>query len=100
MPGRTNSEPISEYSGEDLQSVGRHALHLCPALILEGDIMMDVHEQLVAALRVIVAQSGDPQAIIAHALEDVERETPTPSSASGEETPGPYTPNAWSIFAH
>lgn len=62
--------------------------------------MIDAHEQLVAALRVIIAQSDDPQAFIAHALEDVERETPAVLASSGEETPGPYTPNAWSIFAH
>ena len=61
--------------------------------------MMDVHDQLVAALRIIVAQSDDPQAVIAHALEDVERETLTPTARSGEAAPGPYTPNSWSIYA-
>ena len=60
--------------------------------------MSDVHEQLVAALRAIVAQSKDIQAVIAHALEDVERENLAILVLSSEEAPGPYTSNSWSMF--
>ena len=60
--------------------------------------MSDVHEQLVAALRVIVAQGEDPQSIIAHALADVEREKTAISAKSVDETPGPYGPNTWSMY--
>ena len=55
--------------------------------------MSDVHEQLVAALRVIVAQGEDPQSVIAHALEDVEREKKAISAQLSEKAPGPYSPN-------
>jgi len=61
--------------------------------------MLDVHEQLVAALRAVVAQSPDAHALVVHALEDAEREQPARSPRSGEEVPGPYAPNAWSIYA-
>jgi hypothetical protein len=61
--------------------------------------MPDVHEQLVAALRVIIAQSDDPWAIIGHAMEDMEREQTRPVAATGDEVPGPYSPNALSIYA-
>ena len=60
--------------------------------------MSDVHEQLVAALRVIVAQSDDPQSVIAHALEDVEREKPAALDHVRGEARGPYSPNPWSMY--
>ena len=75
-----------------------HAALISPALTLEGEFMSDVHEQLVAALRVIVAQGDDPQTVIAHALEDVEREKPTVVARSVQEAPGPYSANPWSMY--
>ncbi|AWN43938.1 hypothetical protein U8607_19135 [Methylobacterium durans] len=60
--------------------------------------MSDAHEQLVAALRTIVAEGEDPWTIIDHAMEDVER-AQGPSPASAEEAPGPYAPNPLSIYA-
>ncbi len=61
--------------------------------------MSDVHEQLVAALRVIIAQNGDPWSVIGHAIEDMEREQSRPLAATEDERPGPYSPNALSIYA-
>ncbi|MGU3537599.1 hypothetical protein [Methylobacterium sp. A54F] len=61
--------------------------------------MFDAQEQLVAALRAIVAQSGDAHALVIHALEDVERERSERESLSDEAAHGPYGPNALSIFA-
>ncbi|KAB1072470.1 hypothetical protein [Methylobacterium planeticum] len=61
--------------------------------------MSDVHDQLVAALRVIVAQNADAHALVVHALEDVEREAPAPQVPADAEVPGPYAPNPWSMYA-
>lgn len=61
--------------------------------------MPDVHEQLVAALRVIIAQSDDPWAVIGHAMEDMGREQAGHAAATADEIPGPYSPNALSIYA-
>jgi hypothetical protein len=61
--------------------------------------MSDVHEQLVAALRAVVAQNPDAHALVIHALEDVELEKSVHSSRADHETPGPYAPNAWSMYA-
>lgn len=61
--------------------------------------MSDVHEQLVAALRIIIAQSNDPWGAIGHAIEDMERERARPAAATADEIPGPYSPNALSIYA-
>ncbi|AWN43785.1 hypothetical protein [Methylobacterium durans] len=58
---------------------------------------MPAHEQLLAALRVILTEGQDPRAVIAHAIEDVERETA--KRQAPQEAPGPYTPNAWSMYA-
>ena len=60
--------------------------------------MLDVHEQLVAALRVIVAQDADAHALVVHALEDLEREKPALLARASDEVPGPYAPNSWSMY--
>ena len=60
--------------------------------------MLTAHEQLVAALRAIVAQTDDPQALIDVALRDAKRETPAFPAKPGDAAPGPYTPNAWSMY--
>jgi hypothetical protein len=60
--------------------------------------MSDAHEQLVAALRVIVAQDADAHALVVHALEDVERENPALVAQASNEVPGPYAPNSWSMY--
>jgi hypothetical protein len=60
--------------------------------------MLDVHDQLVAALRAVVAQDADAHALVIHALEDVEREKPTLSGHTADEAPGPYAPNPWSMY--
>jgi hypothetical protein len=60
--------------------------------------MFDIHDQLVAALRAVVAQDADAHALVIHALEDVEREKPALAGPSADETPGPYAPNAWSMY--
>ena len=76
-----------------------HAALMIRAPSLKGDFMSDIHEQLVAALRVIIAQGDDPQSVIAHALEDVEREKPVTLAGSDEEVRGPYSPNSWSMYS-
>ncbi|MBX9932990.1 MAG: hypothetical protein K2Y56_15855 [Methylobacterium sp.] len=60
--------------------------------------MSDVHEQLVTALRAVVAEDADAHAHVIHALEVVEREKPAATMRSTEEAPGPYAPNPWSMF--
>ena len=61
--------------------------------------MSDAHEQLVATLRTIIAEFDDARTVIDHAIEDVEREKAQDLTHSVQEAPGPYTPNAWSIYA-
>ena len=58
---------------------------------------MTAHEQLLAALRVIVTEGHDPRAIVAHAIKDVEHEAAR--RRAPHEAPGPYAPNAWSMYA-
>lgn len=60
--------------------------------------MSDAYDQLVAALRAIIAQSGDPLPVVAFALQAIEHET----RARRKHVPdarGPYGPNAMSIYA-
>ncbi|MDR7035833.1 MULTISPECIES: hypothetical protein [Methylobacterium] len=60
--------------------------------------MSDAHQQLVEALRTIISEGADPWTLVDHIIEDVEREKPAPSGLSREEVPGPYAPNAWSMY--
>ncbi|MER2266967.1 hypothetical protein [Methylobacterium oxalidis] len=61
--------------------------------------MSDAHQQLVEALRAVVAQDPEAHALVIHALENAEREKSVRSSQSRDEVPGPYAPNAWSMYA-
>jgi hypothetical protein len=89
---------IRVYSGEEAHIVKVHDALISRALALEGCFMSEVHDQLVAALRVIVAHGENPQSVIAHALEDVEREKLAIRAESDEEVPGPYSANPWSMY--
>lgn len=60
--------------------------------------MLTGHDQLIAALRLILAESEDPQAVVDHALRDVEREQSVLQGRQGDAAPGPYAPNAWSMY--
>ncbi len=86
------------FTGEYPHSGTDHAA-LYSRQIFTERVMSEVHEQLVAALRAVVAQSPDAHVLVVHALEDVEREQPAWPWRSGEEVPGPYAPNTWSIYA-
>ncbi|GEP08059.1 hypothetical protein [Methylobacterium oxalidis] len=61
--------------------------------------MSDAHQQLVEALRAVVAQDPEAHALVIHALENAEREKSVRSGQSREEVPGPYAPSAWSMYA-
>ena len=56
------------------------------------------HDQLIAALRIVVAESEDPHAVVDDALKDVEREQSSLQAQQGDAAPGPYAPNAWSMY--
>ena len=61
--------------------------------------MSDAHGQLVATLRTIIAEFDDARMVIDHAIEEVEREKAQDLTHPVQEAPGPYSPNAWSIYA-
>lgn len=67
-------------------------------ILPKGDTMSNAQEQLVAALRAIVAESADPHAVVEDALKDVERETSARARQMGDAAPGPYTPCSWSMY--
>ncbi|MEA1832892.1 hypothetical protein U8607_12450 [Methylobacterium durans] len=60
--------------------------------------MQDAHTTLMTALRSIIADGADPRPVIARAIAGLEAERPRPA-APHREMPGPYAPNAWSIYA-
>ncbi|GJD58453.1 hypothetical protein [Methylobacterium dankookense] len=60
--------------------------------------MSDTYEQLVAALRAVVAQTGDPMPVVAFALQAIEQEN-LARRRRMQEVPGPYAPNPMSIYA-
>jgi hypothetical protein len=61
--------------------------------------MSDTYEQLVAALRAVVTQTGDPRPVIAFALQAIEQENLARRRRAQDAVPGPYAPNAMSIYA-
>ncbi len=61
--------------------------------------MSDAYDQLVAALRAIIAQTGDPLPVVAFALQAIEQETRAHRRQVQDEARGPYGPNAMSIYA-
>ncbi|MER2265920.1 hypothetical protein [Methylobacterium oxalidis] len=60
--------------------------------------MQNAESQLIAALRLILAEGADPRAVIDQALEDIAVETPRAADPHPD-APGPYAPNPWSIYA-
>ena len=60
---------------------------------------MTAHEQLVAALRVIIAECDNVQKVINHTIAAIAAEAPERMAQPLPVKHGPYAPNSWSRYA-